>query len=628
MSIKGQILIQSIHYEVSVLSRTEHLLEVKMHISTQQGTDSKLPILLALPSWIPGSYMIRDFARNLHNIHCEQREISLQQQDKQTWKVTTNENSAKKQFPEIITISYCIYAYDLSVRSAFINDEYAFFNGTSVFLCVKTHLDVPHSVEINSNSFYADKDRESSSTTCTWSENQTLDNAAGIATGMPRLKDQNYGGINYYELIDHPFLIGKFSDYCFDVNGHTFHLIFSGENQVDCTKLELDLTPIIEHHLALFEEFPCKDYFFITLICDKGFGGLEHVNSTVLQYSRDGLPVVGETLEKDNAVKSSYQQFLSLCSHELFHTWHVKRIKPLVFHRPNLFEEVYTNQLWIYEGFTSFYDDVSLARAKVISAKQYASVLSETITRYLRTPGRHYQSAATSSFEAWTKFYKQDAGSLNHIVSYYTKGAIIALCLDITIRQLSDNNYSLDDVMKILWKRHGSTQVGTTDKVVEEICKTELDIDVSNFIQMATHSSIELPLSQLLEFIGLELSLRPMQNLQDKGGNLAPEFDVDIGANLSASGEFLIVNNVQTQRSASKAGLIISDKIIAVDGLVCNESSFLNALKNKKEGSFAHLHVLRDGRLIELKFPILKAKPDTCVLNIVSNDKFESWLGI
>lgn len=619
-------MIQSIHYEVSVLSRTEHLFDVKMQISIKQGTDAQLPIILALPSWIPGSYMIRDFARNLHNIACEQNEISVHQQDKQTWNLTCKH----KQYPKVITIHYCIYAYDLSVRSAFINDEYAFFNGTSVFLCVKTDLDVPHSVDINSDSFFSDANNEFMSLESMASNNnqQTQTNIARVATGMPKLKNNQYGCPNYYDLIDYPFLIGTFTDYCFDVNGHTFRLIFTGNNQVDCSRLELDLTPIIEHHFELFEEFPCKEYLFITLICHDGFGGLEHLNSTVLQYSRSGLPLVGDTLEKDGVLKANYQQFLSLCSHELFHTWHVKRIKPAVFHRPNLFEEVYTNQLWIYEGFTSFYDDVSLARSKVISPKQYASILSETVTRYLRTPGRQYQSAATSSFEAWTKFYKQDAGSLNHIVSYYTKGAVIALCLDITIRQLSDNKFSLDDVMKILWKNYGYKDIGTADRVIEDICKTELNIDVSNFIHMAVYTSVELPLPQLLEFIGLDVSLRSMQNLQDKGGNAADEFEIDIGATLSASGDFLIVNSVQTQRSASKAGLMVNDKIIAVDGLVCNELSFISALKSKKEGNFAQLHVIRDGRLITLEFPILKAKADTCKINIGSSAIFESWLGV
>lgn len=606
-----------IQYEIGVENKNEHLFSVAMCIYVKPNQSSENSVTLALPSWIPGSYMIRDFARNLHSLNCENKNIALSQLDKQHWEVRCSESI----WPEQLVFTYQIYANDLSVRSAFINDEYAFFNGTSVFLCVKEHMRCEHKVTILSDGMLSGSSLPNSKL-----DSHSLQTSQ-VITGMPKLANNNFGCDNYYDLIDYPVIIGSVTDYCFDVSGYKFHLVFTGQDSIDCPRLEHDLTPIIEHHINLFGSLPCNEYWFMTLVCHNGFGGLEHLNSTVLQYARFSLPMLGDEDAHTEKKSKPYQQFLSLCSHELFHTWHVKRIKPEVFHQPNLFEEVYTPQLWIYEGFTSLYDDLSLARAKVITASEYADILSETITRYLRTPGRHKQSAATSSFEAWTKFYKQDAGSLNHIVSYYNKGAVIALCLDITIRQLSNNEYNLDNLMQLLWQHYGVKNIGTPNNVVEVLCRNEFNIDISSFLHVATQTSFDMPLHQLLSFIGLKMNMRPSNSLQDKGGKSVSDFNIDIGANISQSGDYLLINSVQHQRSASQAGLMVGDKIIAVDKLACTEVSFTRLLKQKKNGQSIQLHIMRDGRLIELVFPIEQAIEDSCELIIEDAARFNLWLG-
>ncbi|MGK0372400.1 MAG: putative metalloprotease with PDZ domain [Glaciecola sp.] len=596
----------NIEYEIHVLSTKEHLFEVTMTVDLP-STNAPSAVRVAMPAWIPGSYMIRDFSRNLHSLNSSQDFIVLKQLSKQEWEITSKNGDALKQF----SLHYIIYANDLSVRSAIINDEYAFFNGTSVFLCLKEFENSPHIITINK-------------------QQETL--VPAVATSLPVSKTvtsmpESYDTFfvkDYFELIDHPVLLGKFDDYCFDVLGNRFHLVFTGQHNFDFPRMERDLSAIIEHHINLFGDFPCKEYWFITLVCDHGFGGLEHLASTVLQYSRFDLPLVGEA----DKISKEYQQFLALCSHELFHTWHVKRIKPEVMYQPNLFEEVYTPQLWIYEGFTSFFDDLSLARSKLVSPAQYVQILNEAITRLMRNPGRLKQSASESSFDAWNKFYKQDAGSVNHRVSYYNKGAIIALCLDITLRQQSNNKVSLDNVMKCLWEQYGKTQLGTPDDVILKLCKTEFNIDLSGFLFLATQTPIDLPLPTLLHSIGLKLNMRPNHSFQDKGGSSVANTKHDLGAVLAMSDKQLKVVSIQENRALSIAGLYVGDTIVAFKKWQCDDLRLYKLLNLCNIGETLPIDVMRDGKLITLNFKVQPAILDTCDISIENTTVFLKWLGV
>ncbi|MFT7089054.1 MAG: putative metalloprotease with PDZ domain [Glaciecola sp.] len=596
----------SIEYQIQVSSTKEHLFEVTMKVDLSRAILHHCA-RVAMPAWIPGSYMIRDFSRNLHSLKSSQPSIVITQISKQEWEITSKNGDALNQF----SLHYIIYANDLSVRSAFINDEYAFFNGTSVFLCLKGFEDSAHKIIIHE-------------------QQDTL--LPAVVTSLPlssavsRMPESHYSFLasDYFELIDHPVLLGKFDDYSFDVMGHRFHLVFTGQHNFDFARMQRDLIAIIEHHIKLFGDFPCKEYWFITLVCEHGFGGLEHLASTVLQYSRFDLPLMGEV----DKINKEYQQFLTLCSHELFHTWHVKRIKPEVMYKPNLFEEVYTPQLWIYEGFTSFYDDLSLARAKLISPAQYVQILNEALTRLMRNPGRLKQSASESSFDAWNKFYKQDAGSINHIVSYYNKGAIIALCLDITLRQQSNNKVSLDDVMKCLWERHGKTELGTPDDIILTLCKTEFDIDLSSFLYLATQTPIDLPIPTLLHSIGLKFKMRANHHSQDKGGPCDGDVKYDIGAVLAMQDKQLKVISIQENRSLNIAGLYVDDTIVAFNKWQCDDVRFGKLLNLSKLGDTLPIDVLRDGRLITLAFKVQPALVDTCDISIENTALFSQWLGI
>lgn len=608
----------TVKYNVSVLNQHEHLFKVRLDASFSATQN----IHLSLPAWIPGSYMIRDFSRNLISLNCLNESLCITQNDKQSWSV----QHKKGELFESLEIEYQVYAYDLSVRSTYIDDQYAFFNGTSLFLKLAGYENSNHYLNV---------------------DNESMGTEANIATAMPLAKNDlsttgdgfQFFSSNYLEFIDHPVIFGQFDKYSFYYKGCEFHLVFTGQNNIDFSRLQKDLEPIISHHLELFGDIPCEEYWFMTLVCDKGFGGLEHLASTVLQYSRFDLPMLrannfdannsnANNLDANSEMEKEYQTFLSLCSHELFHTWHVKRIKPEVMQHPNLLQETYTPQLWIYEGFTSLYDDLSLARAGVITPNKYLEILNQVISRLLNNPGRFKQSVAKSSFEAWNKFYKQDAGSTNHIVSYYNKGTIVALCLDILLRQHSQDKVTLDTIMLDLWQDYGKVGKGTPDDVIQTICKEKHGIDVVSFIHMATQTTLDLPLPSLLMHIGITLNTRPKQNMQDTGGEIQIHNKVDIGATLAMNHQQLTVMSVQQGRAAAHSGMHIGDVIIAVNGWQCDEKRLYKILRQQTTGTSIPIHVMRDGRLIQLEFEIASAINDICVLEINDKTKFETWLGL
>lgn len=549
--------------------------------------------------------MIRDFAKNIVEIYPTNEELVLKKIDKQSWKLCNDSNAELG----IVTLEYTVFARDLSVRSAYINDEYAFCNGTSVFLCVKELQNKTHNVII-------DKSR-----LMPWAHTITAMQPNDDSSETDNVR--SFTNDCYDTLIDHPILIGKTTQQSFVVNDTTYHVIFTGTHDFDMDRICSDLVPICRHHEMLFGEMPEREYFFITLVCKNGFGGLEHRASTILQYARDGIPLVGET----TTIKNEYQDFLALCSHELFHTWHVKRNKPDVMCAPDLSEEVYTPQLWIYEGITSLYDDLALARSQTISPNAYLEVLGKNITRLLRNPGRDLQSISESSFYAWNKFYKQTPSSSNHIVSYYLKGGLVALGLDIEIRRQSNEMYSLDDVMQHLYRKYGAKGIGTPDDVIAIICREELDVQLEEFIELYCSGTAELPLSEWLDEIGLAMHLRARDTNSDKGGKEASEAMAnDFGAVLKDKTLGCKVSQVLKGSAASAADLQIDDHIIAINGLETNTKHLYRELNRQAVGDSVSIHLLRDARLIEKRLQVMPAAKDTCFVQINDAEKYENWL--
>ena len=397
---------------------------------------------LSLPAWIPGSYLIRDFSRQIESLaaYSGARRVAVNKLDNHTWQAAPCDGPLR--------VEYEVYAWDLSVRGAHLDETHGFFNGTSVFLRVHGQEQLPCLVDLA-----PPRGIEG------WTVHTSLPEARGLPGAARRHGFGLYRAPDYDALIDHPVEMGTPQVVSFTAHGAEHELVFTGvAPKLDLARIADDVRRICETQIAFFEprtrRAPFLDsadrYVFMTMVTNDGYGGLEHRASTALMTARKDLPVLGQQGQGEG-----YRGFLGLVSHEYFHTWNVKRIKPAAFAPYDLSQPDLTRLLWVFEGFTSYYDDLLLLRSGAITQADYLRLLAKTITGVARTPGRLKQSVAESSFDAWTRYYKQDENSPNALVSYYTKGSLVALGLDLLIRQETAGARSLDDVMRLLWQRHG-----------------------------------------------------------------------------------------------------------------------------------------------------------------------------
>lgn len=596
-------------YRVRPENPEAHLFSVDLEVSDSPAGE----LILSMSAWIPGSYMIRDFARNLVSIRAEDASgpIPLEKLDKQTWRL------AAAGAP--VTLSYQVYAWELTVRAAHLDSSHAYFNGPSLFLRVHGLDEVPCRVELAPppGDGYAD-----------WR----------VATSLAPLDADpwgfgNYRADNYEDLIDHPVEMGSFGLVPFSVRNVPHHMAITGRHRTDEARLARDLARIGETHARMFGELPVDRYLFMTTAVGGGYGGLEHRFSTSLICSREELPCPG-----GDTPTPGYRRFLGLCSHEYFHLWNVKRIRPKVFMRNGLSAEVHTRLLWAFEGITSYYDDLALVRSGCIDERSYLELLAETVTRVMRNPGRLVQSVAESSFDAWTKFYKQDENAPNAIVSYYAKGALIALALDLTIRRDTGDAKSLDDVMRALWERHGRPGLGVPERGVEALAAEVTGLDLDGFFAQALDATDDLDLAGLLQSVGIGLRLRPSRGDKDLGGvadeitdtpakpYLGIRFKPDVGEP--------VVGVVVSGSPAQQAGLAPGDTLVALDGIRIGRDNLDALLARIADGADASVHAFRRDELMELHVRPGPAPADTCELRILRDVEADTvgrradWLGL
>ncbi|MEA3638545.1 MAG: peptidase M61 [Lamprobacter sp.] len=617
-------------YRVVPARPEAHCFEVMLEIP---APDSET-LQVSMPAWIPGSYMIRDFARNLLSLVAQQaaRPVALEKLDKQTWRLTGLSPQAGP-----VQLSYEVYAWELTVRSAHLDRNHAYYNGTSLFLCVAGAEERPCQVEILP---------PPGAIGTQWQVATSLARDGAPAWGFGR-----YRADDYADLIDHPVEMGVFDRIAFKVEGVPHWMTISGRHRADLRRLTLDLPRICAEHAALFGELPIDRYLFLTQLVGDGYGGLEHRFSTSLLANRDDLPALawsgqddtsggliaeGRATDPSPAVlpqatspalmqapqppAEGYRRFLGLCSHEYFHLWNVKRIRPRAFAEQGLEREVHTRLLWAFEGITSYYDDLALVRSGVIDAKAYLTLLAELITRVQRNPGRLRQSVAESSFDAWTRFYKQDENAPNAIVSYYAKGALTALALDLTIRNGTQHRKSLDDVMRALWQGYGRTDVGIGEREVEQVAAEVSGLDLTGFFEHALDSTDDLELAPLLRTVAVEMRLRPATSAKDNGGCVERFEPIqarpDIGARLQPDSAEARLGVVLDGRPAQRAGLSAGDLIIAVDGLRANAGN-LDTLISRAAGlGPIRVHAFRRDELFETEVLPEPAPADTCELRL------------
>ncbi|MGB5579967.1 MAG: M61 family peptidase, partial [Woeseia sp.] len=428
-------------YVITPANPGAHLFEVRLTIAEPDPAGQ----IIALPAWIPGSYMIRDYAKNVVSIRAEAggEATQLTNLDKSRWQ------AAPVSGPLLITLE--IFAYDISVRGAHLDTTHAFFNGPCVFPSVAGQEHVACELEICPPPAPFGKD---------WR----------VATAMRSDGAEQYGfgayrADNYDEFIDHPVEIGELMIGEFEACGIPHAIAIRGKPRVDMARLCHDLTRVCEQELNFLGKPADLDrYLFLLQVTNDGYGGLEHGWSSSLVCARSELPARG-----DDSISEGYRRFLGLCSHEYFHLWNIKRLRPKVFIPFDLQNETYTGLLWVFEGITSYYDDLALVRSGLITPESYLELLGQNITRVMRTHGRFRQSVEESSFYAWTKFYKQDANATNAIISYYAKGAMIALALDLTLRHGTEDRVTLDHVMRECWQRFYVNGEGMPERGLEGV---------------------------------------------------------------------------------------------------------------------------------------------------------------
>jgi predicted metalloprotease with PDZ domain len=560
----------AIHYTIVPKDLGGHLFEVTVTVDVPDPEGQ----VFTLPAWIPGSYMIREFARNIIEIDARSagKKVALTKLDKHTWLADPCDKP--------LVVRYDVYAWDLSVRAAHLDQTLGFFNGTSVFLRVEDQEQLPHVVDLRRPADPACK---------TWR----------VATTLPELKARRYGfgtyvAADYDELIDHPVEMGNFALATFKAHGVPHDVVITGQvPNLDMARLVADLTKVCEAQIALFEpkarRAPMNRYVFMTMAIGEGHGGLEHRASTALLCSRNDLPVKGQ-----DEMTDGYRGFLGLCSHEYFHTWNVKRIKPAAFVPYELSTETYTPLLWLFEGFTSYYDDLMLVRSGLIDEADYFKLAAKTINMTLRGSGRHKQSVAESSFDAWTKYYRQDENSPNAIVSYYGKGSLVGMALDLTIRTDTNGRKSLDDVMRALWQRYGrdfygdgrDAGRGVTEAEVEELFDEVTGLKLKRTLDRYTRGTDDLPLAKLLAPFGVEMA--------DQRKNAK----ASLGVRGTREGSDCKLANVYEGGAAHRAGLSAGDLLVAIDGLRVSSTNLDTVLARYRVGDTVTLHAFRRDELL------------------------------
>jgi len=559
-----------VKFEITAKYPNRHIFEVVLNITHP----NPLGQVFQLPSWIPGSYLIRDFSKHIIDLEANNGVLQSKKIDKNHWIVEPTDSE--------LTLNYSIYAFDPSVRSAYLSAERGFFNGSSVFLLPLGYDNADFEIKIN------------------LPEKELVIGNWSIATSMPLVENKSNTFIvkGYHELIDHPVELADFTAFNFSTEKVNYQMALSGKHEANLESLTADLAAICLHHENFFKEPATKNYLFLNYVKSKGYGGLEHNHSCALISSREDLVKI-----KDGKLNPNYIKFLALCAHEYFHTWWVKRVKPKEFHNPDLTREVHTNQLWIFEGFTSYYDELTLLRAKLVSLEEYLTLFSTNITRYFKSKGRYRQTLVQSSFDAWTKFYQQDENAPNAIVSYYNNGALLAFCLDILIRTNKKNRMSLDTIVKNIWSHYKS--VGTEDDCIQKEIKKIDTRNYQDFFDNYLLGKKDLPIKESLNYLGIKLSLEnKMTDLES------------FGMNIDDSG---FVKTIYDDSCVQEYGIYVGDKIISMNYEEKTPRELVSGIYSINDGEIIKFGIIRDSLLMEIPVKKYLLEPFHAKLEIIKD---------
>ncbi|MBF2028971.1 MAG: M61 family metallopeptidase [Oscillatoriales cyanobacterium C42_A2020_001] len=571
-------------YQVAMPNPSSHLFEVSLQFTGWRNGSDWLD--LKMPVWTPGSYLVREYARHLQNFHAATASgmaLPWRKAGKNHWQVNTQGHAD-------LRIQYRIYANELSVRTNHLDISHGYFNGAAVFLYVPGYERAPIRVAI-------------APPRPDWQ----------VVTALPAVENEpnTFEAQDFDTLVDSPFEVGKHRLYEFEAAGKPHQLAVWGEGNLEPEPLLLDMQRVIQVETDLFGELPYDRYLFLLHLSSQGFGGLEHKNCCSLIYQRFGF-----------RNKEKYDRFIQLVAHEFFHLWNVKRIRPKALEMFDYDQENYTPSLWFSEGTTSYYDLVIPYRAGVYDVRAYFSALSKEITRFLTTPGRKVQPLAESSFDAWIKLYRQDANSPNSQMSYYLKGEMVSLLLDLLIRERHNNGRSLDDVMRQMWERFGKPEIGFTPEDLQQVIELVAGTDLSHLFQRFLHSSEELPFDEYLEPFGLRLNA--------EGDSSVPY----LGLTLKTENGREVIKFVESDSPAQRVGMDAGDELLAMNGIRVSADQLSDRLRDFQPGNLIQVAFFHQD---ELRLTMLTlAEPRPTRYQIVPCDrptrkqeqKFQGWLGV
>lgn len=602
----------TIQYQFDFSRFNEHLVNVHIRfIATETA-----PILW-LPSWIAGSYLIREFARHITAVtyQCLPSTTKTTKTTIQNTNTNPNTNPDTSDSPihratkirknewylsevnkgDEVNVYYEVYCYDLSVRTAYIDQTRLYGNFTSLALTIEGRQSDPIDVILKVPNAFIKSAIAYAKSFQQYPKTSSLGMACGLPhtqTAMDGFWSYHLSAKNYEQLIDHPFEIADQAYFDFQITDNAqqtiLHRFFiSGHHQADLTRLSQDIQRICQTYVRWLEDTPFMEYTFMTFASGQDYGGLEHINSTSLITPRNDLPSAFEGDEPSDA----YQRFLGLCSHEYFHAWWVKTVRPDVMMTSDLRQEAYTSLLWVFEGFTSYLDDFMLQASHVISHDSYLKLLSAQIDRYYQTQGRALQSVAESSFDAWIKLYRSDENTANAGISYYNKGALVALCLDLILYQ---HGARLFDVIKIFYQKakdHEQKRIGMSEAILDDVLESLLPKAVwQSFKENHIHGVKELPLKTLLNTVGITVNIQSEQ--------------MTWGIKASNDPMGLKVQRVIRQSPAAQAGISAHDIIIAIDGIKASEQQLKHAYQKQQASKQALIcHVFRRDELLQVSIP-------------------------
>ncbi|MCK6525883.1 PDZ domain-containing protein, partial [Myxococcota bacterium] len=573
---------EALRYTLRFPEAGAHMIDVTAELPT--GGAEELTLFMAV--WTPGSYLVREYSRHVEGVEAtgpDGAPLTVTKTAKNRWVVRAPGLSA-------VQVRYRVYARELGVQTNFVDPDLAVLNGAPTFLSVVGRGDSPHTVKLELPQAWA-----------------------ACETGLDPHPDGeacHFVAASYDELVDSPMLLGNPTVLPFEVQGVPHRLVIAGDQGLwDMARAERDVRRVVEEQAGFWGGLPYDHFLFLT-VADEGSGGLEHLDSTLLLTSR-----------WRGADDEEWKDFLGLVSHELFHAWNVKRLRPQGLGPFDYEREVYTESLWVAEGLTAYYDDLLLVRAGLLSESDYLSRLSRAINASMVPPGRKVRSVATSSFDAWIKHYRPDEHSGNSAVNYYSKGTAVGFVLDMEIRRLTAGRRSLDDMMRLLWARH-QTGPGYTPADVRAAASEVAGADLGPLFDQLVDGTAELPLDRAMDWVGLKLP------------EAEDEPDAWLGVNTNDSGGRLTLSSVVRDGPAWTQGLSVGDELLAINGLRASGDVLNRLLEAASPGDTLTIVLARRGVVKTVEVTLAERPFDAWTLSVDRGavgpavNHREAWLGL